>query len=100
MTDRDSLATLPCEDPEEPCDADGRDAHRWCNNCIARGAIARAGVRLAAPEAPSLDANTLGRAIVEHRTKFWVNEPCVANCATDIAAEYEALAAKLRKEQG
>jgi hypothetical protein len=33
------LARLACEDPEEPCDADGRDEHRWCDNCIARRAI-------------------------------------------------------------
>jgi hypothetical protein len=40
---------LPCEDPEEPCDADGRDEHRWCDNCIARAVIARHGLVLAAP---------------------------------------------------
>jgi hypothetical protein len=35
--------TLACEDPEEPCDADGRDEHRWCDNCIARSVLARLG---------------------------------------------------------
>lgn len=33
---------LRCEDPEEPCDTDGRDEHRWCDNCIARAAIEEA----------------------------------------------------------
>jgi hypothetical protein len=58
-------ATLLCEDPEEACDADGRDDHRWCDYCIARGvagthiaAIAREYARLsdigdAAAPAPS-----------------------------------------------
>ena len=35
---------MPCEDPEEPCDADGRDEHRWCDYCIARSVIRRPSV--------------------------------------------------------
>jgi hypothetical protein len=41
--------------------------------------------------ARGLDVEMLGKAIVEHRTKFWANEPCVANCGKDVAAEYERL---------
>ena len=37
-------AALPCEDPEEPCDADGREDHRWCDYCIAR-AVAGVAIR-------------------------------------------------------
>lgn len=49
---------------------------------------------LAQPEpAAPLDVERLGRAIVEHRTKFWANEPCVAECARDIALVYARLAA-------
>ena len=44
---KDPLAALlPCEDPEWPCDQDGRDEHRWCDNCIARSVIARTGLTL------------------------------------------------------
>ena len=46
----------------------------------------------AAPEREGLDVERLGRAIVEHRTKFWANEPCVAECARDIAPIYARLA--------
>lgn len=43
MTDETRVLAeaLPCEDPEEPCDADGRDEHRWCDNCIARSVLSR-----------------------------------------------------------
>ena len=47
----------------------------------------------ATPAAPldGLDVERLGRAMVEHRTKLWATEPCVAECARDIAREYAAL---------
>lgn len=41
MTDLTPEEALPCEDPEEPCDQDGRDEHRWCDYCIARSVLAR-----------------------------------------------------------
>lgn len=54
MTPNQALArSLPCEDPEEPCDADGRDEHRWCDNCIARSVVARS--KLVLVEAEELE---------------------------------------------
>ncbi len=95
MTTDESLASAPTTDPAPGCVHCGwpADDPNTCSTfCTEQHDYEdHSGTTDPRPVAPeTLDVERLGRAIVEHRTKFWANEPCVANCATDIAAIYLA----------
>lgn len=113
MTDREALAALLHEpDIDGICEDDQVGDHRTCERLAER--LIAAGLRLAAPEVPSLDVERLARALHEahvgcsyapgsqtgsesHPPKpVCINRGGHRGNAEAIAAEY----AKLREEQG